>query len=273
MNERQHNQAVNSTIKLSSPSTQEFWEIAVLFEDEHLLALDKPSGLPTAPDPETPERPSLMQLLHDGIASGRPWAVERGLSFLRPANQLDTDTTGVLLLAKSMPVWVKLVDVFGAGKPGRRYLALVQGVSDEDRFEVDAKLAPSPTRLGLMKIDAKRGKRSHTVIEVVERFSRHLLLRCTGSTDRPYQIRLHVRHVGMAIVGDPLYRGKPLYLSQLKPDYRLKEGKVERPLLGRAAVHAEALEFAHPISGEPVTITAPEPKDFRVALKYLRLFP
>ena len=65
------------TIKLSSPATREFWEIPVLFEDEHLLALDKPAGLLTSPDRYDPQRPNLMKLLHAGIAAGKPWARER----------------------------------------------------------------------------------------------------------------------------------------------------------------------------------------------------
>ncbi|MEY2466476.1 MAG: hypothetical protein QOD03_997, partial [Verrucomicrobiota bacterium] len=69
-------------IKLSSPATHEFWEIPVLFEDEHLLALDKPSGLLTSPDRLDANRPNLMKLLHAGITENKPWARERGLTYL-----------------------------------------------------------------------------------------------------------------------------------------------------------------------------------------------
>jgi 23S rRNA pseudouridine955/2504/2580 synthase len=74
------------------------------------------------------------------------------------------------------------------------------------------------------------------------------------------------------IVGDELYGGKPLWLSRLKPNYRLKPGKEERPLLSRVALHAEQLELKHPVTGESVSITAPWPKDFNVVVKYLRQF-
>jgi 23S rRNA-/tRNA-specific pseudouridylate synthase len=76
----------------------------------------------------------------------------------------------------------------------------------------------------------------------------------------------------LPIVGDALYGGKPLMLSSLKPNYRLKEGRQERPLLNRPALHAEHLTFPHPISGETVTISAPWPKDLKVAVKYLRIY-
>ncbi len=89
--------AVTAAIKLSSPATREFWEIPVLFEDEHLLALDKPARLLTSPDPDDLARPSLMKLLHAGIADKKPWAAERSLEYLNNANQLDFDASGVLL--------------------------------------------------------------------------------------------------------------------------------------------------------------------------------
>ena len=87
-------------LKLSSPATREFWEIPVLFEDEHLLAVDKPSGLLSSPDRYEPNRPSLTKLLHAGIAQGKPWAKERGLTYLMPAHRLDLEASGVMLLAK-----------------------------------------------------------------------------------------------------------------------------------------------------------------------------
>src|SRR5438067_2546097 len=90
-------QAMDEVIKLSSPGTQEFLELPVLFEDEHLLALDKPADLLTSSDAEHPDQPNLTQLLHDGIEAGKGWATRRGLSFLMNAHRLDIDTTGVLL--------------------------------------------------------------------------------------------------------------------------------------------------------------------------------
>jgi hypothetical protein len=78
--------------------------------------------------------------------------------------------------------------------------------------------------------------------------------------------------VGLRIVGDSLYGGQPLLLSRLKPDYRQKRDLPERPLIDRVALHAAQLSFTHPITGQPVTITSPSPKDLTVAVKYLRRF-
>lgn len=262
--------SVNATIKLSSPATREFWEIPVVFEDAHLLALDKPAGLLTAPDRNDPARPNLMRLLHDAIAAGKSWAVERGLTYLNPAHRLDAETSGVILFAKSKPVLVALANQFGTDQPQAKYVALARGVPRAEQFEVDAKIAPHPLTPGLMRVDSRQGKRAKTLVSVVETFRDYVWLSCRPVTNRTHQIRVHLRHTGLPIVGDALYDGKPLLLSRLKRDYRLKPGRTERPLLARVALHAEELALVHPITGATVTFTAPCPKDLRVALKYLR---
>lgn len=259
-------------IKLSAPATREFWEVPVLFEDAHLLALDKPAGLLASPDRDVPHRPSLTALLHAGIAAGKPWARDRGLSYLMNAHRLEDEATGVILFARSKPVLMTLANFFGAENPGSQYLALVHGMPVENRFEINAKLAPHPVTPGRMCVDAQKGKRSRTVFELQETFSRNALLRCEPRTLRPHQIRVHLRHAGLRLVGDALYGGHPLWLSRLKTDYRLKEGQTERSLISRPALHAEQLILPHPITGETLTITAPWPKDLTVAVKYLRRY-
>ena len=265
---------MNAAIKLSSPATREFWEIPVLFEDENLLALDKPARLLTSPDRYDPNRPNLMKLLHTGIADGKPWARERGLNYLSNAHRLDFETSGIILLAKNKNVLVALADLFGTEKPLKKYVALVRGEPPAEQFEVDAKLAPHPVKIGLMRVDPKNGKKSKTKFEVLENFSRfgYVLLRCEPLTGRTHQIRIHAAHVGLKIAGDELYGGKFLWLSRLKPDYRLKPGREERPLISRVALHAEELQLPHPVTKETLTITAPWPKDLTVAVKYLRRY-
>lgn len=263
-----------NVIKLSSPATREFWEIPVLFEDEHLLALDKPAGLLTSPDRYDPNRPNLMKLLHSGIAAAKPWARERNLTYLSNAHRLDFETSGIILLAKSKPALVTLANLFGSEKPLKQYLALVSGEPPEEKFEVDAKLAPHPVKIGLMRVDPKNGKKSKTLFDVLEDFPRfgYALLKCTPLTGRTHQIRVHAAHAGLRIVGDRLYGGKPLWLSRLKRDYRLKPGREERPLISRVALHAEELSLPHPVTGETLAITSPWPKDLKVGVKYLRQF-
>jgi RluA family pseudouridine synthase len=265
---------VSAAIKLSSPATREFWEIPVLFEDEHLLALDKPGGLLTSPDQAEPNRPDLMTLLHAGIAEKKPWARERNLDYLNNATRLDAETTGVLLLAKNKSALIALGDSFGNGKGIKKFLALVHGEPAEKQFETDLKLSPHPVKIGLMFVDAQNGKKAKTRFEVLENFPRggYALLKCDPLAGRTDQIRAHLRHAGLPVVGDQLYGGKPLWLSRLKKDYRLKPGREERPLLSRVALHAEELIFPHPVTNETVTIKSEWPKDFKVAVKYLRQY-
>ncbi len=263
---------MSAAIKISSPATQEFWEIPVLFEDDHLLALDKPPRLLTSPDAREPQRPSLMERLHAGIAAGKPWASGRGLNYLANVHRLDSDASGVLLLAKSKPVFIALANLFGAEKVTRTCVALVQGAPAEDRFDCTARLAAHPTPAGWVRVDERRGKRARTTFELLERFSGYTLLRCRMLTDRPHQVRAHLRHARLPVVGDALYGGAPLLLSRLKPNYHLKPDHTERPLIATAALHAEGLALVHPVTGAPLTLTAPWPKDLTVAVKYLRRY-
>jgi 23S rRNA pseudouridine1911/1915/1917 synthase len=257
-------------VKLSSPATREFWEIPVRYEDEQLLALDKPARLLTSPDRYDPNRPNLMRLLHEGIRDRKPWAAARSLSYLANAHRLDFETSGILLLAKDKATLVKLASLFGSERPVKHYVALVHGTPEKDCFEVDAPIAPHPRHVGRMQIDRARGRKARTLFEVLESFSGYTLLRCRPLTGRTHQIRVHLRHLHLPIVGDALYLGKPLLLSTLKPHYRLKPGAVERPLIDSVALHAARLEIPHPATGAPVVIESPLPKDLRVALKYLR---
>jgi RluA family pseudouridine synthase len=261
-----------SPIKLSSPETREFWEIQVLLEDDSLLAVDKPSGLLLSPDPDDPNRPSLMKLLHAGISAGKPWAEKRGLSYLMNAHRLDLETSGVILLAKNKPVLVQLANAFGSEKPREKYLTLSKGEPEQDEFGTEAKLGSHPANPAVIRVDPKQGKRARTDFTVRERFAGWTLLECRPATARTHQIRVHLKSLGLPIVGDPLYGGKPLWLSRLKRDYRLKPDREERPLIGRVALHAEELSLEHPATGAQLIITAPWPKELTVAVKYLRKY-
>jgi RluA family pseudouridine synthase len=263
---------VIDVIKLSNPATREYWEISVLFEDEHLLAVDKPSGLLVSPDRYDPKRPNLMKLLHEGIERKAPWAKSRGLTYLMNAHRLDFHTSGLILLAKNKPALVALANQFGSEKPLKVYVALVRGSSAEDTFSTDAKLSPHPLQVGFMRVDTRNGKRSRTDFTVRERFRDFMLLECRPLTGRTHQIRVHLKSLHFPLVSDGMYGGPPLLLSKLKNDFRLKPGREERALISRVALHAEKITIAHPVTGAATTIEAPWPKDLTVGLKYLRRY-
>jgi RluA family pseudouridine synthase len=263
---------MNEVIKVSSPATREYWEIPVLHEDADLLALDKPASLLTSPDRHDPNRPNLMGLLHRDIARQALWAQVRGIGYLANAHRLDFETSGLLLLARNKPALIRLADLFGSEKPIKRYLALVQGAPPENEFEVDRKLGPHPSRVGVMHVDERGGKRARTAFRVLERFQRHTLLECFPIPGRPHQIRAHLQYLRFSIVGDPLYGGRPLLLSSLKPNYRFRPDRDEKPLISRVALHSAGLEITHPATGKSLEIVAPWPKDLTVAVKYLRRY-
>ncbi len=263
---------MSAPVKLSWPATKSFWEIPVLFEDEHLFALDKPAGLAVAPDLDNLDRPSLMRLLHDGIAAGKPWATDRQITYLNNSHRLDDEASGVLLLAKNKTVFMALADQFSAEKPVRKNLVLAWGSPLDTKFEVDAKLSQHPLKPELMTVDSRTGKKSNTKFEVLEQFSDWCLLASSPLTDRRHQIRVHLKFAGLPVVADEIYGGKKLWLSRLKKDFYLKPGREERPLMGRTALHAEELSLSHPVTHEPLAIKCEWPKDLKVAVKYLRQF-
>jgi RluA family pseudouridine synthase len=263
---------VPDAVKLSSPATGEFWEIPVLFEDDHLLVLNKPAELLVSPDRNDARRPSLIELLHRDIERGAPWARQRSLSYLMNAHRLDFGASGVILLAKNKPALVALAAQFATGEPRRIYAALVRGSSEADTFATDAKLAPHPLQMGIIRVDPKDGKRSRTEFAVRERLDGCLLLECRPCPDRPDQVRVHLKHLRLPLVGDNVYGGRPLLLSKLKTGYHLKPGKVERPLIDRPALHMEQVVIDHPTTGVKMTLAAPWAKDLTVSIKYLRRY-
>jgi len=214
-------------IKLSSPPTREFWEIPVVWEDAHLLAINKPARLLTSPDRYDPKRPNLMRLLHEAIAAGKPWAAERQLQYLSNAHRLDFETTGVLLLAKDRPSLVHLANQFGSEVPRKTYVTLVQGTPKQDRFTVDKPLAPDHFKPGMMRV-SRAGKKSVTEFVVLEKFRGVSLVEAHPKTGRTHQIRVHLKHLGAPIVGDALYGG-------------LADARAPRQ-----ALHAWRLELSHP---------------------------
>lgn len=244
----------------------------ILHEDADILAVNKPAGMLVAPDRWDRARENLMNLLHAAIRHRRPWAVERGITYLSNVHRLDAGTSGVLLLARSKAALVRLAAEFKQRKTQKTYAALVEGAPPEPEMEIHLPLAPSLKHPGLSEVNRTHGKPATTRITLLERFRGYSLVHAEPATGRLHQIPVHLREIGCPLVADSDYgSGLPLLLSRLKKHYKLKpEG--ERPLMARPALHAEQLELPPTGSHPPLVITAPWPKDLTVALKYLRRF-
>jgi 23S rRNA-/tRNA-specific pseudouridylate synthase len=249
------------------------WQLPVLWDEPHLLVVDKPAGLPVLADSVSPIGPSFLGLMQDSRARRGDWFSGNVPDFLATPQRMDADVSGVLVVARTRACWQALANLFASHLAPTVTLALVEG-NPQDTFNVSAPLARKPAPQGFYRVDKERGKRSETRFEVVERFRKYTLLRCRVIGGRPHQIRAHLRRHGLRLVGDELYGGRPLNLSRLKPGYRFKRDLEERPLIGRPALHVESVRLPVVVPGIPseVVVEAPLPKDFEVALKYLRRY-
>lgn len=234
--------------------------IDILLEDEDLIAVNKPAGLLTVPGRKGGV--SLREVI--GAAAGVK-------AFLLLVHRLDRQTSGVLLLAKHTDAQRSLQKQFQERRVHKEYLAIVRGQPVEDRGRIQLLMAPHARVTGKMVVKQHKGKHSTTDWEVAERFGGAALLRCHPLTGRQHQIRVHLAHIGLPLLVDPLYgEAEAFYLSQLKPGYRPSSRHEERPLIERLTLHAHVLGFAHPRDDRPVRIEAPLPKDFRATVDQLR---
>lgn len=224
--------------------------LEILFEDEHLVVVNKPSGLTVHPGSGQRDGTLANALVHhfhglpELIGSDRPGIVHR----------LDKDTSGVIVVTKSEQAQRAMSAAFAERTVDKTYLAAVHGTVDGDAGEIDAPIGRSPKHRTLMAI-REGARHALTRWSVRERMARHTLVECKPVTGRTHQLRVHLRHLGHPIVGDPFY------------GWRSAKGDAEA---GRLLLHALQIRFAHPVSGEAVTYEAPLPGDFAAALDRLR---
>lgn len=252
----------------------------ILFEDDALIAFDKPSGMLVAPDRWDKKRENLMGLVHDKMGHG-----------VANVHRLDADTSGLLLCAKTKPALDYLSGQFQSKTVQKTYHALVVVLPIEqamkviepvraptgglpETFAVDLALGEDERQPGRMRVFKGRGGKSClTEFRVAENFGRYAFVECRPLTGRTHQLRVHLAAAGAPILNDPFY-GDPtvvLLLSELKRRYKGRDE--EKPLITRLALHASGLVISHPVTREPMTLSSPLPKEFEVALKYLRKFP
>ncbi len=243
--------------------------IEVLHEDEHLLAIQKPPGLPVEPS-RWGEHPVHLS------GAMTTWAQERvgaGPLAKRPRglHRLDLGTSGVLLFALTLEAERFYRGLFAAGAVEKVYHAIVLGRLEE-AGAVDEPIGPDEQRAGQMRIDGS-GKPAQTAYAPLETFRAHTLVEARPRTGRTHQIRVHLAHVGHPLAVDTRYGGGPsLFLSHIKRGYRPKPGRPEKPLLDRLSLHARAVRVPRfgAAEGSDLEIVAPYPDDFARALKQLR---
>ncbi|MDQ2703464.1 MAG: 23S rRNA pseudouridine(1911/1915/1917) synthase RluD [Pseudomonadota bacterium] len=230
--------------------------LEVLYEDSEVFVLDKPAGLVVHPGAGNPTGTLVNGLLHrDPRLSALPRA---GI-----VHRLDKDTSGVMVVARTLQAHAALVAQLSAREVHRQYLAVVVGALVSGGT-ADAAIDRHPRDRIRMAV-REDGKDAVTHYRLRERFHAHTALECRLETGRTHQIRVHMAHLKHAIVGDPLYGG-PLRLPRGASD------ELVAVLRGfkRQALHAETLEFTHPASGEPVRVSAPVPADLQLLLRALR---
>lgn len=249
----------------------------VIFEDDSLLAFDKPDGLAVTPDGQDRSRESLMAGVHARFGKQ-----------LAPVHRLETDMSGLLLCAKTKPALDFTSGQFQAKTVVKVYHALVVILPAEramklavrtpegglvETFAVDLGLGPDQHQPGRMRvIKGRAGKAAHTEFRVVEIFGRFAQIECRPSTSVLHQVRVHLAAIGAPVLNDAIY-GEPsaeLKLSDLKRGYKGREE--EKPLITRLALHASELTLVHPVSRAPLTLRASLPRAFEIALKNLRKF-
>jgi 23S rRNA pseudouridine1911/1915/1917 synthase len=239
--------------------------LSIVFEDEHLMVIDKPAGLIVHPGAGANSGTLVHALLHHVPAirsvggADRPGIVHR----------LDKDTSGLLVVAKTARVHRELVEMLRRRAVRRVYLALVWGEPHADSGEVEAPLGRDPRQRKRMAVVARGGRPAHTRWRVVERLGVASLLEVRLETGRTHQIRVHLAHLRHPVVGDPTYGGRPK--KQLSASERERSLAIELlRCLPRQALHAVELAFTHPVTGEKRTFTSPMPEDLRLALARLR---
>ena len=218
--------------------------VPVVFEDEHLIVVDKPAGLVVHPGAGNPSGTLVNALLSRGVSGGddadRPGVVHR----------LDRDTSGLMVVAKGEPAYSGLVGMMSRREVERVYRAVVLGAGLPETGTVDSPVGRDPDNPTFMT--AGLGKHAVTHFERIGEADGYAMLRVRLETGRTHQIRVHLSAIGHPVYADPLY-GTPV------PGRRLW-------------LHAEKLSFRHPTTGEEHEFEAPIPEDLDQAASFLKLF-
>jgi 23S rRNA pseudouridine955/2504/2580 synthase/23S rRNA pseudouridine1911/1915/1917 synthase len=228
--------------------------LSILFENDKMIAVDKPAGILVIIDQYT-EAENTLKGRAARYVNGKIWV----------AHRINKGTTGVVLFAKDAQAHSFICRQFEKGEVHKKYLALVKGRVTPASGDISA-----PILIEGRKVEINpKGKESLTRYKTLESFKDFSLLEVRPETGRRHQIRIHLWSVGHPLAIDPEYtRTEVLCLSEFKRNY--KSTGTEKPLMNRLSLHAASVTFIEPKSGKPMTVEAPLPRDFEVTLKQLR---
>jgi RluA family pseudouridine synthase len=218
------------------------WRLPILFEDRAVLAIDKPAGWLLAPVAWQRTGRNLTAAIISSIHAGDFWARSRNLKYLRFMHRLDAETTGIVLWAKSPGALNVYTKLFERRMARKTYLAVVQGIPEQQQWICRQKIAPDPRRTGQMIIEPRQGKMAETHFRLLAARNGVALIEAQPVTGRTHQIRLHLAASGCPVLGDALYGA-----AAEKPPPR------NYPL----ALRAVQLAYVNPFTKHPVTIVAP----------------
>ena len=230
----------------------------IIYEDDNLFVVNKP--------------PFISSLDERGEGSSEISMLRLAKSYWEDAqicHRLDKETSGAVIIAKN-PEAYRLVSMqFEHRQVKKVYHAVIEGTHVFDNLLVDLPILN--TGKGTVSISRQDGKRAETWFQSLKYFKHYTLVECRPVTGRMHQIRIHLATQKASIAGDEMYKGKPVFLSQLKRKYHLGKDQEELPIMKRFALHAHELTFKVDAEKE-VVITAPYPKDFETLLKLLDKF-
>jgi 23S rRNA pseudouridine1911/1915/1917 synthase len=230
----------------------------IVHEDEHLLVMNKPAGLVVHPGAGNPAGTVLNALLHHD-----PKLAELPRGGI--VHRLDKDTSGLMVVAKTLATHTALVSMLSRHEVERQYEAIVTGTLIAGGT-VDAPIGRHMTdRLRQAVRDEEDGKHAVTHYRLRERFRAHMLIQCNLETGRTHQIRVHMAHIGHPLIGDPLYGGGLKLPKRATPDLTAALRSFRRQ-----ALHAERLSFEHPATGQALAFEAARPADMDALISTLR---
>ena len=242
-------------VREATPQAEDI-PLDIMFEDDHIIVLNKPSGMVVHPSPGQPDGTLVNALIaHCGDSlTGIGGVMRPGI-----VHRLDKDTSGVMMAAKSDAAHQKLTEMFAAHDLDRHYLAITWGMPPETEGRIEAALGRS-TRDRKKQAVVPNGRYAATNWTVIRRLPPFAsIVECRLETGRTHQIRVHMAHLGHGVIGDPMY-GKPMRSGQM-PDAVARDCLAEIRGFQRQALHAASLGFAHPVTGEALHFETPMPDD------------